>query len=58
MTTPSLSDHLTTIAAIEMDHTATPGQRLARRVEAAIEREPGADPTVAEQLRAVLEGAS
>lgn len=58
MTTPTLAEHLVTLAAIEADHAATPAQRLARRVTAAIEREPEADPTVAEQLRAVLEGAA
>lgn len=50
-----LSDYLTELAAIERDRQATPGQRLARRVEAAIAREPDAA-DVADQLRAVLAG--
>lgn len=52
MRTP-LVDYLVEIAAIEQDRDATPGQRLARRVEAAIAREPDAA-DVADQLRAVL----
>lgn len=53
MTAASLADHFTEIASIERDRTLTPGQRLARRVEAAIAREPDAA-DVADQLRAVL----
>lgn len=57
MTATSLADHFTEIAAIERDRDSSPGQRLARRVEAAIAREPDAA-DVADQLRAVLAGTS
>lgn len=51
--TASLADHLIEVASIEQDATATPGQRLARRVEAAIAREPDAA-RMADRLRDAL----